>query len=119
MLDQCLSRPILVGGDLLLHDSHQRDQHPTHQVEAQLKLRMYLGAEDAGATRQSEMCLQFVRRSDRNSDEAEKLSSARSGPSLCQVRRDGIRRAHGLIAQSGDTSDRWHGQRSMTSRPSS
>jgi hypothetical protein len=59
----------------------------------------------------SPRCVSFVRRSDRNSDEAEKLSPARPGASLCQVRRDGIRGAHGLIAQSGNTSDRWYGQR--------
>ena len=61
-------RPVLVGGDLLFQDSHQRDQHPPHQVEAFLEGGMYVGAEDAGATRQSELRLQFVRRSDRNSD---------------------------------------------------
>ena len=104
-------RPVLVGGDLLFQDSHQRDQHPPHQVEAFLEGGMYVGAEDAGATRQSEMCLKFIRRSDCNSDEAEKLSPARSGTYLCQVVRDGIRGAHGLITKSGDTSDPWYGQR--------
>src|SRR5688572_1053770 len=57
------------------------------------------------------MCLKFVGRSDRNSDEPKKLTPARSPASFGQVRRDGIRGAHGLIAESGNTADRRPGQR--------
>ena len=104
------SRPVFVGRDLMLEDSHQRDRHTTHQIESLHKIRMYLGAEDSGAMRLSEMSLQFVCRSGRNSHEAKKLSPARFRASFCEIRRDGIRSTHSLTAQPGDTPDRWRRQ---------